>query len=87
MFTINSELPTLTNNHERLRVDSIVQEAVLKIDEIGTVAAAATNVAFVTLSIKDTPEELVVNVNQPFLSIIVDKRNQIPLFVSKIFDP
>lgn len=87
IFTINSQLPFLTVNHENLKVDDILQEAILKVDETGSVASVVQSVSVVTLSINDSPEEIVFHVDQPFLSVIVDKRNCVPLFVSKIFDP
>ena len=87
MFTINSQLPYFTANNEQIKVDKIIQEAVLDVNEAGTVAAAATNAAVLPLSIKDVPEEVYVQIDQPFISIILDKRNKIPLFISKIYNP
>lgn len=72
---------------DTLRVDDILQQSVLSVDEQGTLAASATISHVVTLSLNSAPEELVFNVDQPFLSIILDKRNKVPLFIGKIFDP
>lgn len=87
LFTLNSQLPHLTDNHEHLKVNDIIQQAVLSVDETGTVAAVAQTASVVTLSLVDTPDEVVVTLDQPFLSMIVDRRNAIPLFMAKIFDP
>lgn len=87
LFTLNSQLPYLTVNHEHVKVDDILQEAVLRVDEVGSVAAAVQSVAVVTLSINDAPQEIAFNVDQPFLALIIDRRNKIPLFLSKIVDP
>lgn len=87
LFTINSKLTYLTSNNEFIRVDDILQQSVLNVDENGSVAASATSVAVVTLSISSVPEELIFEVNQPFLALIIDKRNKVPLFIAKIFNP
>lgn len=87
LFTINSQLPFLTDSQEQVKVDDVLQEAVLKVDETGTVAAAAQSVAVVTLSINESPEEVAFIVDQPFLAMIVDRRNRTPLFLAKIVDP
>lgn len=86
LFTQASNLPYLAKN-EPLRVDDILQQSILSVDEKGTIAAAATISHVVTLSLNSAPEEVFFNVNQPFLSVIVDKRNKVPLFISKVFDP
>lgn len=87
LFTIQSQLPYLTNNHEPVTVSDILQHTVLNVDEYGTVASAATLATVVTLSLDGMPRELEFNADQPFMAIIVDKRSKVPLFVAKIFDP
>ncbi|KAJ6631755.1 Serpin I2 [Pseudolycoriella hygida] len=87
LFTTQSQLPYFANNHEPVTVSDILQHTVLNVDEYGTVASSAASVSVVTLSLDGTPRELVFVANQPFLSIIVDKRTKVPLFVAKIFDP
>lgn len=87
MFTQASQLPFLANGETDLRVDDVLQQGILSVDEKGTIAAAATISHVVTLSLNSAPEEVFFNVDQPFVSVIVDKRNKIPLFVSKIYDP
>lgn len=87
LFTSVSNLPYITSNGEPLRVQDIVQESYISVDEKGTKAAAATFSHVVTLSLNSAPEEVHFNVDQPFLSMIVDKRNKIPIFISKIYDP
>lgn len=87
LFTIQSQLPFFTNNHEAVTVSDILQHSVLNVDEYGSVATAATLASVVPLSLSGTPRDLVFVANQPFLAIIVDKRSKVPLFVAKIFDP
>lgn len=89
LFTSTSRLPYLASSpsDSPLRVDDILQQSILSVDQKGTVAASATISHVVTLSLNSAPEEIFFKVDEPFLAIIVDKRNQIPLFISKIFDP
>lgn len=89
LFTLTSRLPYFTNDRDErpLRVDDILQQCILNVDEKGTTAASATISHVVTLSLNSIPDNLRFTLDQPFLSIIVDKRNQVPLFISKIFDP
>lgn len=87
LFTVHSQLPYFSNNHEPVTVSDILQHTVLNVDEYGSVAASATTVSVVTLSLDGMPRELPFVANQPFLAIIVDKRSKVPLFVAKIFDP
>lgn len=89
LFSQTSRLPyvTSTQSESNLRVDDILQQSILSVDQKGTIAASATISHVVTLSLNSVPEEINFKVDQPFLSIIVDKRNKIPLFISKIFDP
>lgn len=87
LFSQTSRLPYLSNAVNGLRIQDILQNGFLSVDEKGTIAAVATISHVVTLSLNSAPEEVFLNVDQPFLSIIVDKRNKIPVFISKIFDP
>lgn len=87
LFSSTSQLPFLAINEPGLRVDDILQQGILSVDEKGTIASVATISHVVTLSLNSAPEEIYFKVDQPFLSIIVDKRNKIPIFISKIYDP
>lgn len=87
LFTQSSQLPYFAVNEPRLRIDDILQQGLLSVDEKGTIAAAATVSHVVTLSLNSVPEEIYFKADQPFLSIVVDKRNKIPIFVSKIYNP
>lgn len=64
-----------------------MQKSLLNVDEIGTVATAATSVGVIALSITPNLQKLSINIDQPFLVTIFDKRNQMPLFIGKINDP
>lgn len=87
VFTGESQLPYLTANNERLVVSDIMQQSLLSVDETGTVATSATTIGVIALSITPELQKLTINVDQPFLVTILDKRNQMPLFIGRINDP
>lgn len=89
LFTSAAKLPFFSSDRsvEPLRVDDILQQSLLQVDEKGTVATSATISHVITLSLSSVPEEIHFTVDQPFLAVIFDRRNQIPLFIAKIFDP
>lgn len=85
-FTSNRDIPLLTSDSGPIQIGKVLHEAKIRIDEYGTVAAAATTVSVITLS-AHSDDEVVFNVNEPFLAIIVDNAKNIPLFISKIYSP
>ena len=76
------ELPELGPD---ARVDRVVQEAVLDVDQDGTVAAAATGVAVIAVSAR-MPRR-VVTVDRPFLLLLTDSATRSPLFLAVVRDP
>lgn len=88
LFTENCRLPYLAENVQiPLHVDDILQQSILSVDERGTIATIVTITNVVTLSLNTPPEEISLDIDQPFVSIIVDKRNKVPLFLSRIYTP
>lgn len=86
LFSSPSELVYI-NEGRRLTVSDCIHSAKLTVDERGTVAAAANAFSVVPLSISLPDPEVPFIVDQPFLALIVDKRNKYPLFMARIFDP
>ena len=76
------ELPELGRD---AHIDRIVQEAVLDVDQDGTVAAAATGVGVVAASLR-MPQP-VVTVDRPFLLVLTDSATRSPLFLAVVRDP
>ncbi|XP_036419234.1 alpha-1-antitrypsin homolog [Colossoma macropomum] len=70
------------NEETNLKVSKVVHQAVLKVDEKGTEAAAATSEELIPLS--RTP---IINLNRPFLVFIVDHNTKSILFMGKITNP
>ena len=69
-------------------IDEVIQKTYLKVNELGTEAAAVTAVTMVTKSIKPkTPEPKLMIVNRPFIFLLRNKKlpiNNEMLFMAKI---
>ena len=69
---------------EPLQVSTVRHDAVVRVDEHGTVAAAATGVGIeTTAGVALIP----VTVNRPFLFVITDTASGAPLFLGRVTDP
>ena len=67
-----------------LSVSVVVQQAMIEVDEQGTVAAAATGVGVIT-AVAQTPSA--VHVDHPFLFVLRDTRTGSVLFMGHVEDP
>lgn len=65
-----------------LLLPQVLHQAVLKVDEKGTEAAATTTVEIMPMSLPDT-----MNLNRPFLLFIVERSTKSILFMGKITNP
>lgn len=83
VFTREADLSGISS--DELAVQSVVHEAVLKIDETGLEGAAATAVAFRLLSLP--PEPVVVAVDRPFLLVVRHPGTGVVYFVARVTDP
>jgi serpin B len=68
-----------------LYVKTVVQEAIVEVDETGTVAAAATAATTDEDAVAVSPPR--VAIDQPFLFLIRDTRNGSILFMGHVEDP
>jgi serpin B len=68
-----------------LFVSAVVQQAIVEVDESGTVAAAATAATVSSASFVSTPP--LVAIDRPFLFLIRDTRNGSILFMGQVEDP
>jgi serpin B len=71
---------------EPTKVADVKHQADISVDEVGTVAAAVTALQIVTLSLQPVARDIYFTVDQPFLGMIVDKQNSVPLFIFKAVD-
>ena len=70
---------------ERLHVDDAFHKAVLKVDENGTEAAAATAVTISTRGMPPTAATF--RADHPFLVIVVERSSGLVLFMGRVVDP
>jgi serpin B len=68
-----------------LFISAVVHKAFVKVDESGTEAAAATAVVMAIQCIPPTPVEM--NIDHPFLFLIMDKQTGSILFMGRVMDP
>lgn len=68
-------------------LSQIAHQAVLRVDEEGTVAAAVSEVAGVTSAPVDPPEMVEMTVDRPYTLRIVHRETSWPLFMAVINDP
>lgn len=90
LFTSNARLPYLKEagaGGQPVKIDDILQRATLRVNEAGSEAAVVQSVNVVTLSISEPPLRAELNVDEPFVAMIVDRVNRVPLFMAKIVDP
>ncbi|XP_004682084.1 PREDICTED: plasma serine protease inhibitor [Condylura cristata] len=83
IFSSHADLSRMTD-HSNIEVSEMVHKAVLKVDESGTEAAAATAAIFTFRSAQMITQRIMFN--RPFLMLIVDNSTNI-LFVAKVNHP
>jgi serine protease inhibitor len=86
MFARNADFSGLSPD-ERLFVDEVIHEAVLRLDEEGLEGAAATAVTFRTVSIEIPTEPIVVTVDRPFLLAVRHARSGAIYFLAQVARP
>ncbi|EWC58874.1 Serine protease inhibitor (serpin family) [Actinokineospora spheciospongiae] len=84
VFTDEADLSGISP--DRLAVDEVVHEAVLKVDEQGFEGAAATAVMMRAVSLS-VGEPLEVAVDRPFLFLVRNRRTGVLYFVARVTDP
>uniref|UniRef100_A0A0K2TPB6 Serpin domain-containing protein n=1 Tax=Lepeophtheirus salmonis TaxID=72036 RepID=A0A0K2TPB6_LEPSM len=86
IFNDHSDLSGIAGDPGELKVDQIVQNAKINVNERGTKGAAATGMAtFVFHSAPVRPPPLVID--HPFMFFIKDSLTGIILFIGKVVDP
>lgn len=81
-FTDRANFSNMTN--DPLMISEIIQKALIEVDEVGTVAAAATGV--VMFGTAYTPP-VIFNADHPFMFFIIDRVSKIILFMGQVTDP
>lgn len=88
IFSPQSDLTGITSTTPPLVVSDIIQQVNVDVDEDGSTAAAAVGVVVFPLSFEVNPDQpLEFKIDEPFLFIISQKSDNIPLFVGKVVKP
>jgi serpin B len=82
-FTAAADFSGITTD-EPLRIQTVRHDAVVKVDEHGTTAAAATGVGMQATAIA---RPRTVTVDHPFLFVVTDTSTGAPLFLGRVTDP
>jgi serpin B len=86
-FTDEADFSAITTTR-RLRIDEVVHQAYIDVNEAGTEAAAATAVVMTASARLMDPEPTVeMIVDRPFLFALTDLRSGLPLFLGRVTDP
>lgn len=86
IFNQGAELPNLISN-EKAQVSDMLQETFIDVDLEGSKASAVTTVNVITLSASYPEDTVQFFVDRPFLAIILEKTQNIPLFYAKVMNP
>ncbi|MDX3663976.1 serpin family protein [Streptomyces sp. ID05-26A] len=86
MFARDADFSGLSPD-ERMFVDDVVHEAVLRLDEQGLEGAAATAVTFRTVSFEIPVDPVVVKVDRPFLLAVRHARSGAIYFLAQVAHP
>jgi serpin B len=67
------------------QISQVVQKVVMKVDQSGTKATAATGIAVASSAVAEQPP--VVSFDRPFLLVLQDTATHTPLFVARVANP
>ncbi|XP_050081580.1 leukocyte elastase inhibitor-like [Anopheles aquasalis] len=71
-------------SNTNVKISNVKQKSFLSVNERGTTATSVTVATIIPLSL---PRNVEFIANQPFASIIIDKKSKIPLFIARISKP
>ncbi|ARG97284.1 serpin family protein [Legionella micdadei] len=83
-FTDQANFSKMTKS--ALSISAIIQKAIIKVDEKGTVATAATSTLLIATAAYPQPI-IKFNANHPFLLVLFDAKSGIILFIGQVMNP
>jgi len=86
VFESGAELGELVTDLKNLAVSKITHTALVEVTKEGTEGAAATGAEIVLLSASFSEQKDVI-IDRPFIFIVQDTRNKIPVLVGRVMDP
>lgn len=85
LFDDNANLPNMIKG-QRAGVSDMTQDAYISVNEKGTKASAISTVNVITLSASIPEDVIEFTVKKPFLAFVLDKKQNIPLFMAKVMN-
>jgi serpin B len=76
----------LADQDQQVFIDEVLHKTYIKVDEAGTEAAAVTVVGMRATSIAEPPS-LALVFDRPFLFVLFDTKQSIPLFIGALYNP
>ncbi len=88
-FEPHADFTAITGSQDGLHISKVIHQAVVEVNEEGTVAAAATGVIMTRMCAMMIEEEEPVEfkVNRPFIFIIHENVHNTVLFIGKVVNP
>jgi serpin B len=77
----------MTDSAQRLVISSVLHQAMIRVDEIGSEAAAVTAITITPTSVQRPGDTKVFRADRPFLFAIVHKPSQTPIFLGRLSEP
>ena len=88
MDPLTADFGKMVTDDSQLFISRVIHKTDMTVDTKGTIAAAATAVAVDTYSAEITPSDpLKVELNRPFVYLILDRSAGVPLFVGVVNQP
>ena len=85
-FSNKADFSRMTSEDD-LKIDQVIHEAFIEVDEEGTEAAAATAVSIVVKSARPDEERIIFRADRPFKFFIKDNKTNTILFMGRVMDP
>lgn len=85
-FGKEADFSGMTGNKD-LKIDKVIHQAVIEVEETGTEAAAATAVIVIRKTALDPIEPIIFRANRPYLFFIRENEGQGILFAGRVVDP
>lgn len=84
-FTDDADFSLISEAND-LFISDFRHRALIVVEEAGTLAEAATSATFSIKAVGPT-ESIQLHVDHPFLFLIVDKKNNLPIFMGQVIEP
>ena len=85
-FTSAADFSGITTK-TKLKISAVEHDAYIRVDQQGTLAAAATGIAVGAMAVRAPPPALLLTINHPFLVFLRDDATGAILFAAQVTDP